>query len=174
MENWAFFAVLAIALLEMVLASFWNRIYFLAGIPIFFYEIHLAQPGPVPPKAEELANRQGKSIWTPIQFRQFEDDRIAFREVVWSTGIRYTPIMRGILTFDAQGARVQVRGVANWFFLAFLILCITEIPQLQSASWLLIFLVALFGGMYVIQVKRFRDVAKAAAGAWETRPGIAP
>lgn len=174
MNSWPIYVVLGIGLLELVLSLTWSRFYISKGIPIFFYEVHLNQPGAVPPQAGAMEDLASRSTGASLQFRQLEEDRLAFREQIWHMGPRrYTPLMHGVLTFDTMGARVQVTGLANWYAPAFLIGVLAIDPHLRTPLFLGFFAIIMVV-CYFLQASCYREVAKAAAGAWETRPGIVP
>ena len=163
-----FLAVLGLALIEVFLWGTFNRFYFTIGIVILRHEVR-ASSAAVIPAAGELESRLGGSVLPSLVFRPLYSGQYAFRERVWSGFFRlgYTPVMHGLLVFDRTTSRVRVLGLANWFMLGFAGFIIYVAYSLGVPGIpIIVFLVVLLGAIYVIQARRFREVANVAAAYW--------
>ena len=154
---------------DLVLRSIWNKMYFKVGLPIFLLLIPMqAQYTDVP--VEYFTQEELQQGWfTPLLFKEIGTHIYAFREKAFHWGIRYFPVMHGLLVFDNAKRRIVVLGFANWFTIwlgiYFLIACIisvttSSVEAIGSVAGLgLIFLI-----WYPVQRARFAKVGKIAAG----------
>lgn len=156
MDTWAFGVVVAVAIVEIVLSLRWNKFYFSSGVPVFRQELAAHSPKPELPSSQRMEDRLSKSAFPPLQFRQLDSDRLGFREEAAGTWLRFshTPVMHGLLRFNRPGARVEVIGFLNWFVLVFVFAVV----------------IAFLALIYVIQAKRFRQVATYALQEWNAVP----
>ncbi len=164
--------VVLAALIEIILAMSWNRFYFSFGIPVFYHEIPVSRPRAEPPEAMLLEGLLENSARVPLEFRQMEQDRLVFREVIrfgssaWRWRWHWGPVMHGVLHFDLPGRRVRVIGLVNWSVLAFAVLVIVALLS-QPLFWLFsLFFLLIVGVCYVVQGKQFQNVARVAAKKW--------
>ena len=171
MDAWAFVLLIAVAAVEIFLSLRWNKFYFSTGVRVFRKELSAHSPRPELPSSQKLEERLRGSAFPPLQFRQFDGDRLGFREKAAGVWLRisYTPVMHGLLRFDRPAARVEVLGFLNWFVFAFTILM-----GMASFSYhepiFLAFLAGLLALIYTIQAKRFRQVATCALEEWNATP----
>ncbi len=80
--------------------------------------------------------------------------------------------MHGRLEFDRRRSTVTVVGVANWFALLFGAVCVLFLlsgpgPR-QIPALVFVIGVALLGGIFALQRRRFREAAEAAANLWSS------
>jgi hypothetical protein len=158
MADTYFFLVLAIAITEMVLSGFWNRLYFTIGIPVFRKRIPVRLTEV--PTPDQLAVAM-KTRWsTPLIFHKFQNGEVGFRERVFGGGFfHYTPIMHGIIREDSAEPVVVVVGLLNWFVLAFAMFVAVALGEdaLEFGG----FLAAGIALLYLLQRRRFNKVAAA-------------
>jgi len=166
-DAWAFGVLVAVAVVEIVLSLRWNKAYFSTGIPIFRQELSAQSPKPELPSSQRMEDRLSKSAFPPLQFRQLDSDDMGFREKAAGAWLRlsYTPVMHGLLRFDRSGARLEVIGFLNWFVLVFVLAGIMAAFSFQAPVFL-VFLVGVLALIYMIQAKRFRQVATYALQEW--------
>jgi len=166
MEAWLFGLVILVGVAETLLSLVWNRLYFSIGIPIFRRKVDVSSPGPRVPATDRLEAALTKSAFPPLAFHSWAPDHYGFREKGWRGGLRlgYTPIMRGRLTFQPTAARVEVVGLLNWFTLFFVAFAFFAVPR--DGSRFLWFLAGLLGLIYLMQSRRYGQVARTAAAEW--------
>jgi len=159
MADTYFFAVLAIAITEMVLSGFWNHSYFTIGIPVFRQRVPLRLNEVPTPDQLALAM---KSRWTaPLIFHKFQNGEVGFRERAFGGGFyfHYTPIMHGIIRQDSSEPCVMIVGLLNWFIPAFVILAVGTFGDHGLVFG--VFVAAVVGLLYLLQRRRFLKVAAA-------------
>jgi hypothetical protein len=154
---------------DLVLRSVWNKMYFKVGLPIFVLLIPMpAQYTGVP--VQYFTQEELQQGWfTPLLFKQIGTHMYAFREKAFHWGIRYFPVMHGLLIFDNTKQRIVVLGFANWFTIwlgiYFLIACIISVTTFSiEAIGSVAVLVLMFLIWYPIQHARFTKVGKIAVG----------
>ena len=154
------FGVLVLtALIEMLLSVRWNRTYFTAGLPIFVGRV--PRPGGIADVSlEELADKTKTALGAAMLYRRLDPDVIAFREQVAGARLHYTPIMHGVIRYDAVEGVARVTGLVNWFAPVFLL---TLVVAVRDDATFLLFLAGMFGLLYLLQAARYRRVAKALA-----------
>lgn len=164
-----FAAFFLVTVVELIAYSRWNGLYFRTGLAIFRDEADAQSPQADLPLPKDLEHRLENPKWKPVLFRQIGPDMMAFREAAWGYFDRgsYTPVMRGVVKFDRNRSKVFVRGPLMYFSLAFVAVFAGESYRF-GAPWMSLFAVALYAGLFVIQVRRFRQVAELAAAAWSS------
>lgn len=157
-DDYYFFVFIAVAVVEMLLSTFWNRFYFTAGIPIFRQSVALRlNELPTPDQLAEAT----KSRWTGrLIFHRFETGEVAFREKAFGGGLFHaTPVMHGIIRQNPAEPSVEVVGLMNWF-VPLLIMIVFAMTR-NDAPGALVFLVVGVVLLYLLQRRRFRGVAAA-------------
>lgn len=162
------------AVAEYALLISWNTAYFQLGIPIFSSQVELPRSAPTPISADMLEAWQHQSLFQPLVFRSLDDGVFGFREVLWNGLFHraYTPVMHGQLTFNRETGKIVVLGLANWSVLVFGALWLSTMSHL-GLFWLQLLLPVVFVGIYVLQFRRFRQVAIDAAELMK-RPASGP
>jgi len=157
----AVFALIAIAIIETVLAASWNRGYFRSGLVIFRQRISLVGAIPTFPDPEHL-EALFKSRWVPsLRFRELSPGELAFREAYFEFHlVSYTPIMHGHLEALPAERVVLVEGRLNSFTLGFVLMPALWMHEFPLFPFLPI-LVGACGLLYLIQASRYRGVASA-------------
>jgi hypothetical protein len=155
---------LLVMVVEYLLLISWNSAYFRLGIPMFKSEVAIPRNAPTPISADLLENWQHESLFQPLTFCSLDDGDFAFREVLWNGFFHkaYTPIMHGLLRFDRETNQITVFGYANWATLVFAVLWLSVVNGLDL-FWVQLILPVAFGSIYVLQYRRFRQVAIDAA-----------
>ena len=160
----------------------WYRPYFEHGIPLFRTSVPSSAASDLMPEPGRLEYECQKRFHAYFTFRKLGPTSYGFRErSTTSISFHYTPVMHGSLRFLPHSASVVVTGYLNWFPLAFSCLFLTGFlrdARLSGfTSELLIFpvgLVALLLLIYLVQRRKFQQVAEAAAGAWLHRIEVRP
>jgi len=164
------------AILDSILLGSWAPFYFRAGIIIFKKELLL--PNAINIDLKRLEDALSKSIMTPLLFKQIGEYEYAFREKLFDfrlIGLRYTPIMHGLLL--TSGSTVKIIGKLNWFGLFFsitfiaILIFITAFVLIQppfDAPRIMRFLPFIFfgafimtmGAIYATQAYRYKKVGE--------------
>ncbi len=161
--------LLVVALLEIILSVSWNRLYFTVGVPVFSYEVPRTISTYGRKSHSELENAIPESKYIPLKFRRLSENVVGFQESSWPsfTKITYTAVMHGNLKYTDRGI-VKVTGLVNWFpvvfSISFCFLTIGTGSNSPIAYVFPLFLVAILTWIYVVQKKRFIEVAEIAAG----------
>jgi hypothetical protein len=167
--GWLFLLFFITALLEAFLAHTWNKAYFTVGIPILIWHAKAKPNRPTPPEADEL-NWHLRSSWTySLVFKEVAKHQLGFREKFFQLRVlNYTPLMHGLLQFDASRRRVTVKGLVNWAELVFLAIPLAIIIPNGPMAWLLgsAALLLVVGLVYWIHLYRYTQVALVAARLW--------
>jgi hypothetical protein len=168
---------LIIYVLDVLLASSWNRAYFTLGLPIFVRRLpvtsmryHLPEPGLL--EAEFQKNSMGRSL----AFKAIDANQYFFRDRVFELrrlGVKSNSIMHGTLRYDPASQQVVVVGLANLTLPAFLLLFIglTIFTGAWSITVLIVLtvLLVLFGVLYALQSARYAKIAELAVQSAETK-----
>jgi hypothetical protein len=164
---------MSVLILELALNGFWVSLYFRYGIPIFWAELPVTNVTGNNIAADDLEAAIPDSRFIPLSFRQLRSNENAFREILWPAffKVTYTPVMHGHLQF--RHSRVRVIGYVNWFPLAFIYLFVPMWRDVLSGNrtafqstmtgFFTLVLGGIIGGIYAVQVRRYRDVARIAA-----------
>ena len=161
-----FLAAFILAIFEILLSAAWNRWYFTWGIPLFRRKYGGDPVRQAVPTAEQLEYRMKGGLSHSIVFRELSATEYAFREKWLEFKLAgSTPVLRGLMCWDVMSGEVIVTGYLNWYNLLFIALFMGLIG-LNVFAWL--FLMGLFGLLYVIQAQRFDVVGKLASQAWRT------
>jgi hypothetical protein len=156
--------LVVVAIAETVLNSRWAPFYFLRGIILFKKSVSFAESPYLSP--DDLSTQFSQGIVTPIVFYPLGEDLIAFREKLLGFRLfHYTPVMHGLIRVDRERREISVTGYANWFALLFAIIFpaafITNSPAKSESSFIIPFLLILFGSLYAIQYVRFTKITEA-------------
>jgi hypothetical protein len=115
-----FFALMVIAILDLILSGMWAAPYFRYGIPVYsktvpFYAITSSTA------ISDLLSKELPRGWGPSQvFYPISENEVAFREKLFELrGVRYTPIMQGLITVLPLERTMVIKGHLNWFIIAF-------------------------------------------------------
>jgi hypothetical protein len=150
--------LVAVLIVEAVLAIRWNRAYYTYGLPIYVRRVERPQ-GLADVDLEALVKGSATAAGTPMVFQRLRPDLIAFREKIFGGLIHYTPIMSGAICHRPEESAVVVVGRVRWFVIAF----VGVFAVWLGKDFLEIALVAV-GGIaliYLIQARRFTRIAKA-------------
>jgi hypothetical protein len=159
-------------LVDVVLSSTWNRMYFTSGLPLFIRRIPVdLRHTNIPPWSRFDAQFQSALV-----FKEIELNTYGFRENFFKFRLNmYTPIMHGMLFFDIAHNQVVVKGFVNWFILWFSLIWfggltvggIMNFPESALTALAFIALLALLlGTIYKNQYDWFTKVAIFAAQEW--------
>jgi hypothetical protein len=149
--------VLAVVLIEVGVTLAWFAPYYRFGIPVFRRSVRLEEAPVV--DAEELTGIFRGSWVPPIVFRRFADGTLLFREGFALTVTSYTPVMRGVLSYDEETRTLVVTGRVNWSVLAFVAVTAFTLPHTQT----FLFMGALLLVLYTVQAWRYSRVLAVAA-----------
>lgn len=157
-------ALVALALLEAILAARWYGPYFTTGLVIYRSTVPLDGSVEVAVSAERLTKQFRGGFGPSLEFHDLSPDDIGFRETLFELKLfSYTPVMHGLLRHQKERHLVTVEGRANWFTMVFSVGAIALVA-LQPVAWpVLPFLAVFLGGIYAVQVRRYDSVARAAA-----------
>jgi hypothetical protein len=161
---------LAVVIAESLLSVTWNPLYFRWGIPIYVRKIKRQNYADIIPRAHDIEAAIPKGgRWTDFLVCNLDSREFAFREKLWEyskSGLRYSPVMRGVLRFDPVMNQVTVIGHLNWFLaLLVLIALVAFAPQEDKVFFLfvLLFLGGYMFSFFWIQRSRFDKVVEVAA-----------
>ncbi|MGX9418190.1 hypothetical protein ACXJY6_04525 [Vibrio sp. RC27] len=164
MEMFFFTILFVVIVVEMILNSTWNRIYFTYGIPVFSYQPSSRCSAQSVIDTEELEKSLQSPKYASFKVRRFSDEILGFREAAWG-GLgktSYSPMMRGKLEINNKG-QVKVTGFVNWFVIiisiAFIGLTVLADHSNPNVLGFPIILFVLIGWIYLLQKKRFKELA---------------
>lgn len=164
----ALFAILAI---EFLLSRAFNKFYFEFGLPLFATSAKVGKDFKLPVTAGEIEHAVSGASSPDFAFAELDDSRFAFREVLFGVGLfSYTPVMHGVLSYDAQARQINVKGRANWFPIFFIGLFFYSLDIGGADAWFALPLAAVLGFIYVIQAVRFSRIASTVA-RWKPPSG---
>lgn len=171
MATTAFFAFLALVIIEMILSASLSRLYFRVGFPLFVYRVAIDFPDRSLPSSEDLTALLPESVFTRLLIGEIGDGQFAVREKFWGGLFRidYTPVMHGLLSFDVGAKCVRLTGFANLFPFAFLAAIILSASSDGFFDFFIGAVITILALAYLIQARRYISVTKAAAAAWERR-----
>jgi hypothetical protein len=168
-----FYSLFAIAIIELLLSCLWSKFYFSYGIPILNSNISIQNC----PNIDTIKSIIEYKFETDKSLKKFkckklDDTRIAFREKYFDfsiLGLRYTPVMHGVLFINKVTMQIIIRGLINWSSLIFIIfwyfiVIIFNFPVMQDENkWLFLLLfgiapLILFGGIYLIQRSKYKKI----------------
>ena len=150
-------SILAVAILDFVLASRWNHFYFKVGVPVFVRRIERPQ-GIQDLSLPDLSTSSKTAAAAPLLFHRIDPTTVAFREPILGGVMHYVPIMHGVIRHDVAEGVVRVMGVLNWFAIVFVV----SFAILMGRKFVEIvpMLGLVFGVIYFIQAVRYNRVAK--------------
>ncbi len=146
-----FAAFIGILVLEMILSGLWVAPYFRYGIPIYFKTVPFCA---VTSSSELSALLSGESPpkWSPSQvFHPISDNQLAFREKVFESkiGVRYFPIMHGLIVVSPLERSIVVKGFLNWDAIALSVVTVNFAVSRNHTNYLGL---AFFFGLIVIPI----------------------
>lgn len=150
--------MLAVVVAEIVLSAKWNRAYFAVGVPIFQRRIERID-GLTDVSLDDLQRSAATVAAAPLVFRRFDESLIAFREKPFGGTMHYAPLMRGVIRHKHGEASVMVQGLMNWSFVVLTLVLVIALGR--DFRHMVLYLVAAFAVLYLIQGVRFNRVAKA-------------
>ena len=156
----------AVIIAETILSLVWVPAYFHYGIPIF--RIRVPSLTGIPAGAEDrLESLFTGSAMTPLVFRRFDAQEIAFRERAYGFAwFRYAPIMHGLIRQVPEEGAVHVIGWLNWSAAPLLVFAIWISSSGRDDSWFFpLAVIAVFTLSYAFQAVRYRKVAASLATA---------
>ena len=170
-----FFAIIISALIiEIILASTWNPIYFRKGLLVYqktynvgAKEISIPEP--------TLLNEKYSSSWKPsFVFKKISANELAYREKIFQISFAsYTPILHANLCYEPITRELKLKCFANLTIIAFLaclfylLLSDSQIINFSRATivadlgiflTLFGFIAALVGGIAAYQIQQFKLV----------------
>lgn len=151
--------LIMVVLVEAMLMLFWNRRYFSWGVPLFQQRIAAPAADLSHLPFNWLAGDYPPAAWATLVFEPFSATACGFREsLLMPRGPGYLPIMRGMIVADRRRREVRVVGRCNWSVLLItgaLVwgLFLKPVPAL--------FLLAILAVSYLVQRRRFQNVAGA-------------
>lgn len=165
--------LIVVVLVEALLMAFWSRWYFAWGLPLFKQRIFVPAATLSHLPFNWLEGDYPPANWARIVFEPLSEDKCAFREtLVMPRGPGYVPIMRGLIEVDRRGREVQVIGRCNW---SILLMAATLVPALFVIPAAALLLSGLLVASYLVQRRRFQNVATAVRALLESnkppRPG---
>ncbi len=166
------FLLIAAVLVEASLMCFWNRSYFGWGVPVFKQRI--AAPAALLSHFpfNWLEGEYPPASWATIVFEPLSENTCAFREaLLMPRGPGYLPIMRGLIVADRQRREVRVIGWCNW---SVLVIAATLVPALIVMPAVALFFAGLLAASYLVQRRRFQNVAIAVGALLETNKAWSP
>ena len=164
-----FSIVIIVTIVEMILSTIWNKIYFIVGIPIFVHEIPIKFIGSDRNSALAIEYAMPDTKYAPMKFRQLSRNTIAFRESNWNGFFKnsYTPVMHGNLQYTERG-NIKVTGLVNWFIIVFSFLFFYLSFRWSDENPIIfvfpLFLVVVLSWNICTQKKRFINIAEIASG----------
>lgn len=171
-----FLGLAVVGFVEAKLSSKWNLPYFKSGIPVFRQSRQTASAPSTTIDAGRLELLIPASKYPKLVFRKAGSGVFAFRDeysrfFAGYTGIGwYQPVMHGTLNIDPARAQIEVIGRLNWSPLIFGAVAVPTLLVYGSPDWFLLLVWALLAFMYaasaatyIIQRKRFAQVANLVA-----------
>jgi hypothetical protein len=160
MTDYAFPTLLAVLLVEIIVAARWYPWYFTHGLLVYRTSVPLSLSVDTSLTEDTLQQRFSGVLGPSLLFRELAPGEFGFRHpTIELKLLTYTPVMHGFLRLSTQAQAVEVEGRANWLtiaFSAFLILFVSEVPD----AWaLLVFAALLLGLLYLFQVRVYSRVA---------------
>ncbi len=154
----ALIVVGVVIVIEVILATTWNRFYFTVGVPLFVLRVQrLATLESV--SFDDLQKSTATAAGTPLVFRRLDPELIAFREKGLGGIFHYTPLMRGVVRRTPGEPYVAIVGLVNWFVVVGTIALVVTLRR-NIVDVLPMYLLA-FAVLYLIQAVRFARMAKA-------------
>jgi hypothetical protein len=156
----AYYVLIALLVIELILQVTWQPLYYRSGIPLFNVRIPAPAAARLRLVAAGLEHDLAEEGALVLAFRQLPDGNIAFRESYGLTLRRYYPAMHGLIVIGAGQREVRVMGLANWFTWGLLLLMGAMIAVRPQTAVMLLILPVLFLG-YWLQRRRYQNVVDA-------------
>lgn len=149
--------LIALVLVEAVLMFLWNRSYFGWGVPLFRQRIAAPAQALSRLPFNWLEGDYPPARWAPLVFEPLSEDTCAFREaLLMPRGPGYLPVMRGLIVADRRRREVRVVGWCNW---SVLLIAAILVPGMAMKPLVALFFVGVLAASYLVQRRRFRNVA---------------
>ncbi len=163
---YCFALVVACCIAAIILSGTWNKRYFSTGFPIYAKKISCTH-NPINQEIIERLNvRFASMVWTGLAFRDLGPTECGFREKFFQFRfLNYTPIMHGVITYDAARSELSVIGRTNWTPLFFVAMFLGTLASSggttigESVAIAVAAVIGIFGMIYLIQAVRFKKVA---------------
>ena len=156
--------LLALLLVEVVVASSWWRPYFTRGLRLYRHAVSSTRAPSQMVNLEELAAHFRGRLGPSLVFRQLDPGEVAFRGVVFELKLfNCTPVMRGLLRVVPGSLEVVVEGSANWFPLALSLIAVIFVWSRPMAWPILVFLGVLVADIGAVQAKTHREIGQVVA-----------
>jgi hypothetical protein len=170
-EQWLVALLPITTILEVILSSTWNRVYFKNGLTLFNRSFPTVPAAHVLNAEQFEAEFEGKR-GTRLLFRQIEPSIFGFRHSFFHHGFSI-PVMHGIIKWNHDSTLITVKGYANWFPLTFLSLVVFIWSGLEHAVALVAFALTMYTIFYLLQARRFTKVGRFASEIWKkTHPEL--
>ncbi|MBI5696685.1 MAG: hypothetical protein HZC51_13310 [Nitrospirae bacterium] len=159
----AFLVLLLVVIAEITVSAKWNGSYFRYGIPVFKSVIEVHGSDVELPSDESLSGRFRSGIVQSLVFKTISDSEVAFRERGFElTLLTYSPVMHGLVSMSPGRRSIEVKGVLNWFPVAFVLVCyfVFDNGHHVMGNMFMPFILGIVAACYLIQVIRFNRVAE--------------
>ncbi|TWI04644.1 hypothetical protein IP90_00777 [Luteimonas cucumeris] len=158
--------LITVVLVEALLMFLWSRSYFSWGLPVFKQCIAAPAAALSHLPFNWLEGEYPPASWASIVFEPLSGNMCAFREsLLMPRGPGYLPIMRGLIVADRQRREIRVIGWCNW---SILLIAASLVPALVVMPAVALFFVGVLGASYLVQRRRFQNVAIAVGALLET------
>ncbi|MBO9716292.1 MAG: hypothetical protein J7507_05650 [Pseudoxanthomonas sp.] len=165
-------ALVAVILVELLLLALWNRRYFGWGLPVFTQRIPAAPAALTRLPFNWLEGDYPPARWATLVFEPLSDDSCAFREtLLMPRGPGYVPIMRGLIVADRRRREVRVIGWCNWSIAMMAAIAVAGLAIKPAAA---LFFLGMLAVSYLVQRRRFQNVAAAVGALLENNKEWAP
>ncbi len=165
-----FAIIIAVLIIEIILASTWNPQYFRKGI-LVYKKIYNTGGTEITMPEPDILNEKFASSWKPsFVFTKLSNNELAYREKLFQLKpAGYTPILHAYLRYDQSTRKITLKCFANLtpsafiVFLSYLILTElfsreTMVAYLGILFIIFVFLAVLVGGIAAYQVQQFKLV----------------
>jgi hypothetical protein len=164
--------VMVVVLVEAVLMLLWNRRYFGWGVPVFRQRIAAPAAALSDLPFNWLAGEYPPARWATLVFEPLSRDTCGFREaLLMPRGPGYLPVMRGLIVADRQRREVRVVGWCNW---SVLLIAATLVASMAVMPAVALGLLGLLVASYLVQRRRFQNVATAVRALLEANRTLSP
>ena len=167
-----FIVLIILDIAELVLSGIWNKFYFNKGIPIYKVKYQLVQKENLKSlyPSLEYAFKSNKKL-LKFKCHKFNEGIIGFREKMFDFGIgfKYSPLMHGLIRFNAITMEIEIDGYLNWFLPIFFMLWYILIWQilfpfsndstkLVFGIFATVFPVLITISLYLVQKNKYKEI----------------
>jgi hypothetical protein len=108
---WLFPGMILVAVVEIILSSTWNVVYFKYGLPVFRRSYDTIPGHYKVPSVADLEAVLKSRFSHSVVFKQLDSHEYAFREKAFEfTWFHATPVMHGLLRWHPESGKVTVVG----------------------------------------------------------------